>query len=78
MLMESPLGHVAGWGTGRAYSGRTCCRLGFLDEASDIWLSWSAASSAAPSLHLFFVPQTQLYRAVSLGSKATSPASQHS
>ncbi|ELK00966.1 Serine/threonine-protein kinase PFTAIRE-1 [Pteropus alecto] len=36
VLMESSLGHVAGCGAGKDHSGRTCSRLGFLDEASVI------------------------------------------
>lgn len=50
VLMESPLGHVAGCGAWQVCSGRTCSRLGFLDGASVIWLIRSAASSAAPVL----------------------------
>lgn len=48
--LASPLGHVAGSGAGQDGSGRTCSRSGFLDETGVIWLSRSAASSAAPVL----------------------------
>ena len=63
MLMESPLDHVAGRGAGvsrgvgQDHSGRTCSRSGFLDGASDVWLSWSAALSVAPVL-FFLVPSS--------------------
>lgn len=56
VLMECPFGHVLVLLHREGYSGQACCRLGFLDGANAIWLSWSAALS----LHLFRLSWSRL------------------
>lgn len=59
VCMECPFGHVLVLFYGEGHSGRACCRPGFLDGASAIWLSWSVASS----LHLFRLSWSELNKA---------------
>lgn len=62
VLMKSPLGYVARCAACRAGPLReNLLQTGFLEEASIICLSRSAASSAAPAL---FFPRAQFCRAV--------------
>lgn len=59
VLMECPFGHLLVLFYGEGHSGRACCRPGFLDRASAIWLSWSVASSP----HLFRLSWSALNKA---------------
>lgn len=68
--MESPLGHVAGCGAGRTVQGEPA-QTGILGGARVIWLSRSAALSAAPVL--FSGPA--LRSCASLDCRATFSAS---